>query len=61
MTQTIINVLILLHVYLIIRYCIGNIFPSSDLDRWTRFKHVMLVALVPFFGYYWAVKREDIG
>lgn len=57
--QTIVNIFIILHFYLVVRCCVGNLFPRNRLDQWTRLKHVIIVVVVPFIGYYWAVNRED--
>lgn len=55
----IINILLIIHAYLVIRYCVGNILPRNSISHWTRLTHVMIVALVPFIGYYWVINRED--
>jgi len=55
--KTVLYFLVAAHIYLIIRYCVGNII---DYDRKTpaeKFKWLLIVAGLPFVGYFLYLKR----
>jgi Na+-driven multidrug efflux pump len=56
--KTVITILIIAHVYLITRYCVSKLFPKEDLDEITKLKRLIIVAFIPFFGYYYVSKLE---
>lgn len=42
--------------------CVANIFPQQRLDQLTKLKRLMIVALIPFYGYYYVcnLERESV-
>jgi len=59
MMRDVVTFLFVIHIYFMVRYCVGNILPNKDISRLTRLKHVFIVALVPLFGYFWVLREED--
>lgn len=60
--KTVLTMLIFVHIYLLTRYCVANIFPQQRLDQLTKLKRLMIVALIPFYGYYYVcnLERESV-
>lgn len=60
--KTVLTMLISVHIYLLTRYCVANIFPQQRLDQLTKLKRLMIVALIPFYGYYYVcnLERESV-
>ena len=47
--------LLLVHLYLVIRFCVGSMFRPAG--RPYSFQRLLLIALVPFIGYYFYYRK----
>jgi hypothetical protein len=56
--KTVISILLIVHLYLVIRYCVGNIVDYTGLTRTSKFRWLLLVLFVPFIGYYLYLKAD---
>lgn len=54
-TQLIPSLLLLAHFYLVVRFCVGSIF--RPVNRPYSFQWLLLIALIPFIGYYLYYRR----
>lgn len=57
--DVLLTVLLFFHAYLAIRYCVSNIYPAKEMDLLTKYKHLLLVVVIPFVGYYLVAKKES--
>lgn len=57
--NTIISVLLFIHVYFVIRFCAGNIITYDDRTDIKKFLDLLIVVFIPFFGYFWVLKTRE--
>jgi hypothetical protein len=57
--NTIIGVLLFVHVYFVIRFCAGNIMTYGDRTDIRKFRDLLIVVFLPFFGYFWVLKTRE--
>lgn len=57
--RTLLFVLLFIHFYLIVRYCVGRILPRKDMSQSESLKNLIVVALVPIIGYFWVLRETE--
>lgn len=56
--EVVITTLFIVHIYLVIRFCAGNIITSRNRSDNKKFLDLMTVVFVPIFGYFWILKAK---
>ena len=51
-------ILLFIHIFVIVRYCVGNIIRPASVTTREYSKWLLIVVFIPFYGYYRFMKKS---
>ena len=55
---TVVYIILFIHVYFVVRYCVGNIIIYHDRSPAERFLDFLKVVFIPIVGYIWVLRSQ---